>query len=115
MLQIWPYICRTWDKWHSVERCSHTLLFAQRLFSSLAWGTGKRESPDVKSFLAFLTLASKLLSVFSPSYLFPWACEQYKPQENVRYHEHSIYTTRFTPTTKSFSSEQSLRVFFLSS
>ena len=64
MLQIWPYICRTWDKWHSVERCSRTLLFAQRLFSSLAWGTGKRESPDVKSFLAFLTLASKLLSVF---------------------------------------------------
>ena len=56
MLQIWPYICRTWDKWHSVERCSRTLLFAQRLFSSLAWGRGK-ENPQM------LSLSSR----FSPS------------------------------------------------
>ena len=104
MLQIWPYICRTWDKWHSVEPCSHTLLFAQRLFSSLTWGTGKRESPDVKSFLAFLTLASKLLSVFLQVIYFLGHANNRNHErmcENVRYHEHSIYMTRFPPTTKS--------------
>ena len=98
-------------RWKAVPAA---LLFIQHLFSSLSWGTGSREFPDVRSFLPFLTLVSKLLSVFlQVIYFLGHANNRNRERmcENVRC-EHSIYTTRFPPTTKSFSSEQSLRVFF---
>lgn len=76
MLQIWPCICRTWYKLHSVERCSRSSSFhpASLFFSCL--GDGKQRVPGCEVFPLVSHPRLQTPRRFSPSYLFPWPCEK---------------------------------------